>query len=202
VCDRTSRQQSAPQTPGGRGERRWRGGRGSRNCNSAHPAAATDRYVGRRSTTDAATRVAAGEAWMGVSTVERDAHRAAPHRAVRTIAHWMSLWCPHGHDPPVHANQRLPGDRLIPQGAHARARCRTRFGPTEGSGRVPSFDSRNVRTRRDRTDQANASCLVSGTRQQETAPESPGSLNHTIFEGTSEIQQLVIARAISGLRIE
>jgi len=25
---------------------------------------------------------------------------------------------------------------------------------------------------------------------------------HTIFEGTSEIQQLVIARAISGLRIE
>ena len=29
-----------------------------------------------------------------------------------------------------------------------------------------------------------------------------GPLNHTIFEGTSEIQQLVIARAISGLRIE
>ena len=26
--------------------------------------------------------------------------------------------------------------------------------------------------------------------------------NHTIFEGTSEIQQLVISRAISGLRIE
>jgi len=25
---------------------------------------------------------------------------------------------------------------------------------------------------------------------------------HTIFEGTSEIQQLVIARAISGLRIK
>jgi len=25
---------------------------------------------------------------------------------------------------------------------------------------------------------------------------------HTIFEGTSEIQQLVIARAISGMRIE
>ncbi len=25
---------------------------------------------------------------------------------------------------------------------------------------------------------------------------------HTIFEGTSEIQQLVIARAISGLRVE
>jgi alkylation response protein AidB-like acyl-CoA dehydrogenase len=25
---------------------------------------------------------------------------------------------------------------------------------------------------------------------------------HTIFEGTSEIQQLVISRAISGLRVE
>jgi alkylation response protein AidB-like acyl-CoA dehydrogenase len=30
----------------------------------------------------------------------------------------------------------------------------------------------------------------------------PGNVIHTIFEGTSEIQQLVIARAISGLRIE
>jgi hypothetical protein len=28
------------------------------------------------------------------------------------------------------------------------------------------------------------------------------SLIHTIFEGTSEIQQLVISRAISGLRIQ
>jgi alkylation response protein AidB-like acyl-CoA dehydrogenase len=27
-------------------------------------------------------------------------------------------------------------------------------------------------------------------------------VSHTIFEGTSEIQQLAIARAISGLRIE
>jgi len=27
-------------------------------------------------------------------------------------------------------------------------------------------------------------------------------VSHTIFEGTSEIQQLVIGRAISGLRIE
>ncbi|NCV75592.1 hypothetical protein EBW23_06630, partial [bacterium] len=41
-------------------------------------------------------------------------------------------------------------------------------------------------------------------------PESPvnrgchmrSSKIHTIFEGTSEIQQLVIARAISGLRVE
>ena len=28
------------------------------------------------------------------------------------------------------------------------------------------------------------------------------SKTHTIFEGTSEIQQLVIARAITGMRIE
>lgn len=27
-------------------------------------------------------------------------------------------------------------------------------------------------------------------------------MTHTIFEGTSEIQQLVISRAISGMRIE
>jgi len=31
--------------------------------------------------------------------------------------------------------------------------------------------------------------------------ECVGGQTHTIFEGTSEIQQLVIARAISGLRV-
>ena len=46
------------------------------------------------------------------------------------------------------------------------------------------------------------SCLVSGTSEHETAWANSETLNHTIFEGTSEIQQLVIARAISGLRIE
>jgi alkylation response protein AidB-like acyl-CoA dehydrogenase len=44
--------------------------------------------------------------------------------------------------------------------------------------------------------------LVSGIRQHQTASADSETLNHTIFEGTSEIQQLVIARAISGLRIE
>ena len=34
------------------------------------------------------------------------------------------------------------------------------------------------------------------------APSGHPVLNHTIFEGPSEIQQLVISRAISGLRIE
>jgi hypothetical protein len=38
--------------------------------------------------------------------------------------------------------------------------------------------------------------------QHEADVENVESLNHTIFEGTSEIQQLVISRAISGLRIE
>jgi len=35
-----------------------------------------------------------------------------------------------------------------------------------------------------------------------SAPRISVSSIHTIFEGTSEIQQLVIARAISGLRVE
>jgi hypothetical protein len=44
--------------------------------------------------------------------------------------------------------------------------------------------------------------LLSGTDQHESTPRKPPDLNYTIFEGTSEIQPLVIARAISGLRIE
>ena len=68
--------------------------------------------------------------------------------------------------------------------------------------RIPSFDSRNGRTRHHEPSPAVASCLVRGTVHHETDDENPGNLNHTIFEGTSEIQQLVIARAISGLRIE
>jgi alkylation response protein AidB-like acyl-CoA dehydrogenase len=47
-----------------------------------------------------------------------------------------------------------------------------------------------------------ASCLVSRTTRHNDVPGKRGSVIHTIFEGTSEIQQLVIARAISGLRIE
>jgi alkylation response protein AidB-like acyl-CoA dehydrogenase len=44
--------------------------------------------------------------------------------------------------------------------------------------------------------------LFNGTEEHMTAPEKPENVSHTIFEGTSEIQQLVISRAISGLRIE
>jgi alkylation response protein AidB-like acyl-CoA dehydrogenase len=44
--------------------------------------------------------------------------------------------------------------------------------------------------------------LVDGTGEQPSALAEPESVIHTIFEGTSEIQQLVISRAISGLRIE
>jgi alkylation response protein AidB-like acyl-CoA dehydrogenase len=40
---------------------------------------------------------------------------------------------------------------------------------------------------------------LSDTRR---TPENPWSVIFTIFEGTSEIQRLVIARNISGLRIE
>jgi hypothetical protein len=44
--------------------------------------------------------------------------------------------------------------------------------------------------------------LVTSIERDDVTLGKPGTLNHTIFEGTSEIQQLVIARAISGLRIE
>jgi len=47
-----------------------------------------------------------------------------------------------------------------------------------------------------------AQYLVRCTATHEMPPGKLGTLSHTIFEGTSEIQQLVIARAISGLRIE
>jgi alkylation response protein AidB-like acyl-CoA dehydrogenase len=40
------------------------------------------------------------------------------------------------------------------------------------------------------------------TGQHGATPAGWAAGIHTIFEGTSEIQQLVIARAISGLRIE
>ena len=49
---------------------------------------------------------------------------------------------------------------------------------------------------------AGTTSLVDGTVQHCSARGEPESVIHTIFEGTSEIQQLVISRAISGLRIE
>jgi hypothetical protein len=44
--------------------------------------------------------------------------------------------------------------------------------------------------------------LLSTTVQHGERSANSESVNQTIFEGTSEIQQLVIARAISGMRIE
>jgi len=44
--------------------------------------------------------------------------------------------------------------------------------------------------------------LLRVTGQHHACETDRPTLIHTIFEGTSEIQQLVIARAISGLRIE
>ena len=68
-------------------------------------------------------------------------------------------------------------------------------------GAIPRFDPRtdgNGDTSRNR---AFANPLLSATVQHHVTPGIP-TVSHTIFEGTSEIQQLVIARAISGLRIE
>lgn len=67
---------------------------------------------------------------------------------------------------------------------------------------IPSFHSRTGWTRHYGAACIVAFYLVTGTEHHETDQENPANLNHTIFEGTSEIQQLVIARAISGLRIE
>ena len=47
-----------------------------------------------------------------------------------------------------------------------------------------------------------AKLLFTTTAAHDVTPEKLETVSHTIFEGTSEIQQLVIARAISGLRIE
>ena len=44
--------------------------------------------------------------------------------------------------------------------------------------------------------------LVAATTHDRVTPGKPETVSHTIFEGTSEIQQLVIARAISGMRVE
>jgi alkylation response protein AidB-like acyl-CoA dehydrogenase len=67
---------------------------------------------------------------------------------------------------------------------------------------VSSFDSRTGWTPHHEATYLVAFYLVRSTEHHETDPENHANLNHTIFEGTSEIQQLVIARAISGLSIE
>ena len=54
----------------------------------------------------------------------------------------------------------------------------------------------------DSPDDVLAKPLLRRTQQHGTTLTNLGSVSHTIFEGTSEIQQLVISRAISGLRIE
>ena len=69
-------------------------------------------------------------------------------------------------------------------------------------GSIPSFIPRTVRTKQHRSTSAVDQALLSGTVQHGGSATNSESVNHTIFEGTSEIQQLVIARAISGLRIE
>ena len=61
---------------------------------------------------------------------------------------------------------------------------------------------RTSRTRHHPSARRTKSRLLSTIEQHDTDRANTESLNHTIFEGTSEIQQLVIARAISGLRIE
>ena len=61
---------------------------------------------------------------------------------------------------------------------------------------------RTGRTGQHPSDRRFAKPLVSGTQQHGAALRNLGRVNHDIFEGTEQIQQLVISRAISGLRIE
>jgi len=79
---------------------------------------------------------------------------------------------------------------------------------TRCAGSVASFSSSdnsgvetsgNGEMRRIRT---LARLLVTAITHHRVIPGKPETLNHTIFEGTSEIQQLVIARAISGMRVK
>jgi hypothetical protein len=61
---------------------------------------------------------------------------------------------------------------------------------------------RTGRNEQHAADSRSAKPLVSGTQQHAPAPRNLGRVNHDIFEGTEQIQQLVISQAISGLRIE
>ena len=61
---------------------------------------------------------------------------------------------------------------------------------------------RTARTRQDQADGPDGNILLSDTVRNSTDGAKRWIVNYTIFEGTSEIQRLVIARAISGLRVE
>jgi alkylation response protein AidB-like acyl-CoA dehydrogenase len=65
-----------------------------------------------------------------------------------------------------------------------------------------AFDLETGGNRDTRWNRTLAKYLVTPTAAHDATPGKPETLSHTIFEGTSEIQQLVIARATSGLRIE
>ena len=69
---------------------------------------------------------------------------------------------------------------------------------TPTSPRIP----RTGRTNRHEPSPPFVNPQLRGTDDHSSIPRKPETPIHTIFEGTSEIQQLVIARAISGLRIE
>jgi len=69
------------------------------------------------------------------------------------------------------------------------------------NGAIPSLIPETSGNRDTGRNRSFAKDLVTRTAHHGVTPGKPETLSH-IFEGTSEIQQLVIARAISGLRIE
>ena len=74
--------------------------------------------------------------------------------------------------------------------------------PAKGADPSSLVIPRTTRTRHHPSSLRTKATLLRDVEQHDADRANAGSLNHTIFEGTSEIQQLVIARAISGLRIE
>ena len=61
---------------------------------------------------------------------------------------------------------------------------------------------RTARTDQHGPSRPSANPLLRATQLHAPTRSRHETLIHTIFEGTSEIQQLVIARAISGMRVE
>jgi hypothetical protein len=67
---------------------------------------------------------------------------------------------------------------------------------------IPTSVPRTRRTEEHGPTSARGNTLLSGIRQHDGRPPGRRVVIYTIFEVTSEIQRLVISRAISGLRVE
>jgi hypothetical protein len=107
-------------------------------------------------------------------------HRDCSCHARSMTGHFLLFWWSHVHN------------------VAARDSCRASRRSSPGMTRSPALVPARTRSGR-------LMCLPSSRTKSASHPDQVSYLAtaiHTIFEGTSEIQQLVIARAISGLRVE